>query len=147
MPQTTLDQLSSFAVPLVAEPKPSPRDTILLVEDDDALAHLFILLLQRGGFAVRHARSGAECRRLFSAHQASIAVLIMDCGLPDAHGGSLSHELRTVVPGLPILLTSGRRQGALLALLAADGPTGFLPKPFMPSDVNRQVRALLPSPV
>eukprot|EP01035_Chromulina_nebulosa_P062946 gene62946-86096_t len=120
-------------------------ETILLVEDDQSLANLFMLLLQRAGFVVRHARNGAECRAEFAAHQASIGLLVMDCGLPDAHGGTLSHELRAAVPQLPVLLTSGRQQGALVALLAADGPTGFLAKPFLPAEVTRQVRALLPS--
>ena len=43
MSQITVDQMSSFAVPPVAEPRPILRDTILLVEDDEALAHLFVL--------------------------------------------------------------------------------------------------------
>lgn len=57
--------------------------------------------------------------------------------------GGLCHQLREAVPNLPILLTSGRKQEALHALLAVDGPTGFLSKPFLPADVIRQVRALL----
>ncbi len=119
------------------------RDTVLLVEDDESLAKLFVLLLQRCGFRVVHARNGADCVRLFDQNPASIALLLVDCNLPDAHGGSLCHRLRGTVPGLPVLLTSGRRQEALQELLAADGPTGFLPKPFFPGDVLPHVRALV----
>ena len=144
MPLIVPDQTGIFCAPGEAQPGMPPRDTILLVEDDESLANLFTLLLQRSGLVVRHARNGAECRSLFAAHQASIALLVMDCGLPDTHGGTLSHELRVAVPQLPVLLTSGRQQGALLALLAADGPTGFLPKPFFPAEVARQVRSLVP---
>jgi DNA-binding response OmpR family regulator len=81
--------------------------------------------------------------RLFEKNRSDVVVVLMDCTLPDAHGGSLCHQLRQEVPNLPILLTSGRKQEALHALLAVDGPTGFLPKPFLPADVIRQVRALL----
>jgi CheY-like chemotaxis protein len=119
------------------------RDTVLLVEDDESLAKLFALLLQRSCLRVLHARSGEDCLRLFAKHQGAIALLLMDCNLPDAHGGTLCHRLRATSPGLPVLLTSGRKQDSLQSLLAADGPTGFLPKPFLPGDVVPQVRALL----
>lgn len=119
------------------------RDTVLLVEDDESLAKLFSLLLQRCCLRVIHARSGAECVSLFERHQSAIVLLLMDCNLPDAHGGTICHGLRRLVPGLPVLLTSGRKQESLQSLLAADGPTGFLAKPFLPSDVAPRVRALL----
>jgi DNA-binding response OmpR family regulator len=123
------------------------RDTVLLVEDDESLAKLFALLLQRCCLRVVHARSGADCLKVFAENQSAIALLLMDCNLPDTHGGVLCHRLRAAVPGLPVLLTSGRRQESLQSLLAADGPTGFLPKPFMPADVVPHVRALLGVPV
>lgn len=119
------------------------RDTVLLVEDDESLAKLFSLLLQRHCFRVLHARSSAECLQIFEQNKAAIVLLLMDCNLPDGHGGTLCHRLRATIPGLPVLLTSGRKQESLQGLLAADGPTGFLPKPFMPGDVLPQVRALL----
>ena len=52
-------------------------------------------------------------------------------------------RLRALHPGLPLLLTSGQKQDALFALLGADGPTGFIAKPFKPADVLREVHALL----
>lgn len=122
------------------------RDTVLLVEDDESLAKLFVLLLQRCCFRVLHARSSADCVRLFEEHSAAIALLLMDCNLPDGHGGTLCHRLRASCPGLPVLLTSGRKQDSLQLLLAADGPTGFLPKPFLPGEVLPQVRALVATP-
>lgn len=123
------------------------RDTVLLVEDDESLAKLFVLLLQRCCFRVLHARSSADCLRLFEENQPAIALLLMDCNLPDGHGGTLCHRLRASSPGLPVLLTSGRKQESLQSLLAADGPTGFLPKPFLPGDVLPHVRALVPAGV
>lgn len=127
--------------PAVAEPRPA--NTVLLVEDNDSLASLFSVLLGRCNLRVLRARDGAGCLRIFAEHSAAITLVLMDCNLPDAHGGSLCHRLRAVVPGLPVLLTSGRKQEAVRALLAADGPTGFLAKPFLPSDAVREVRALL----
>jgi hypothetical protein len=118
-------------------------DTVLLVEDDPILARLLIVLLGRCSVQVLHAESGAECQALFAVHRESIALVVMDCGLPDVHGGTLCHRLRVARPGLAVLLTSGRSQDALCALLAADGPTRFLAKPFRPVDVVGAVQSLL----
>jgi len=128
----------------VAVVTPRIRDTVLVVEDDSTLARLFSVFIERCHLRVLHARDGASCLRVFEAHRDELVLVLMDCGLPDVHGGTLCHRLRASVPGLPLLLTSGSKQESLHALLSHDGPTGFLPKPFLPADVLREVRALLP---
>ena len=130
-----------------ADPLPVARDTVLLVEDDAPVAALVAHLLGHLGLPVLHARDGAECLRLFAEHHAAIALVFMDCTLPDAHGGTLCQRLRATVPGLPVLLTSGRDQPGLLGLLAAEGPSAILPKPYLPGAVAQHMRALLSSGV
>jgi two-component system cell cycle sensor histidine kinase/response regulator CckA len=137
---TTFSGSTSAIVPAAV---PSTTDTVLLVEDDPMLAQLFGVLLKKCGVEVLAARDGTECLRLFRTFRSSVSLVVMDCGLPDVHGGSLCHQLRSATPNLPILLTSGRKQGALHALLALDGPTSFLAKPFFPADVLREVSGLL----
>ena len=119
-------------------------DTVLLVEDDAPVAALLRHILARINRRVLHARDGAECLRLFERNSASVGLVFMDCTLPDAHGGSLCQKLRAAVPGLPVLLTSGRDQPGLLKLLAADGPTAFLSKPYLPGEVLGRVNSLFP---
>lgn len=121
------------------------RNTALLVEDDSCLARLFGVFLERCGLRTVHARDGADCLRLFEVHRHELALVLMDCGLPDVHGGTLCHRLRALSPGLSLLLTSGTKQPALHALLASDGPTGFLAKPFLPADALREIRAMIPA--
>ncbi len=79
----------------------------------------------------------------FIQHQSRISLVMMDCKLPDADGVSLSQRLRQISPGLPVVLTSGRDQSSFLEILAAGGPTAFLPKPFYPQDVIKRVSALV----
>ena len=123
----------------------SAPDVVLIVEDDVTLAGLFGVLVQRCGLRVRHAADAQEARSLFAAHTSEIALVVMDCGLPDSSDGGLGREIRAMSPRLPILLTSGRPQEGLHRLLAVDGPAAFLPKPFFVADVARHLRALLPS--
>ena len=128
-----------------AETPPVARDAVLLVEDDAPVAALVTHILSRLGYRVLHARDGAECLRLFAANSAAVALAFMDCTLPDAHGGALSQKLRATRPGLPVLLTSGREQPGLLKLLAVEGPTAILPKPYLPGAVTQHFKVLLGS--
>lgn len=134
---------AQFSAPTPPETASAP-DVVLIVEDDATLAGLFGVLVQRCGLRVRHAADAQEARSLFAAHASEIALLVMDCGLPDSSDGGLGREIRAMSPRLPILLTSGRPQKGLLSLLAVDGPAAFLPKPFFVADVARHLRVLLP---
>lgn len=135
-------------------PEPNPGSTgkrvadgqVLLVEDEDSLADLLLHLLGRSKIRAIRAADGASALRLFGEQRGSIILAFVDCRLPDIDGGDLCQELRRIAPGLPLLLTSGRDQRALLSALSAGGPTSFLQKPYMPADVVHHVNALL-SPV
>jgi DNA-binding response OmpR family regulator len=116
---------------------------VLLVEDEDSLAELLTHLLARLKIRVLHAADGAQAVRLFAEHRATISLAFVDCTLPDMAGGDLCQGFRAEMPGLPLLLTSGRDQRALEAALAPGGPCQFLPKPYMPADVMHRVKALL----
>ena len=137
------------AVPRLAAPTtgglaaPALRDAILLVEDDDMVAMLLTQVLARFHWRVVRAGDGAEGERLVAEHGPSIALALVDCGLPDVEGTTLCERLRAALPGLPLLLTSGREYSDFADTLAAEGPAGFLAKPFLPGDVLRHVQTLL----
>lgn len=118
----------------------------MLVEDEDSLAELLFHVLGRMKLQVLRASDGAQALQLFVDHRETIALAFVDCHLPDVCGGDLCATLRALAPGLPLLITSGRDQRALESSLASGGPTGFLPKPYMPADVIRRVNGLLAGP-
>ncbi len=122
--------------------EPPACGVVLLVEDDDVVAGLVTHILARRAARVLRAGSGAEGEKLFSEHQAEIALAILDCWLPDGDGTVLCRRLRRAAPELPVLLTSGCDNAEALRL-AGEGRTAFLPKPFYPAQVDRQVTALL----
>jgi CheY-like chemotaxis protein len=121
---------------------PSASDAILVVEDDAAVALLIVHVLERWGRRVVHASDGAGALRLLAASPADVGLALVDCGLPDVPGAALCDQLRRSRPGLPLLLTSGRGQPETLAQLAAEGPAAFMPKPFSPGELWRQVSGL-----
>ena len=128
-----------------AAPSSSPAEgpIVLLIEDEDSLAELLTHLLRRIQVKVLRAADGETARALFARNRDHVSMAIVDCHLPDVAGADLCHELRAAVPGLPLLISSGRDQRALEVALAAGGPCQFLAKPYMPAEVMRRVTALL----
>lgn len=124
-------------------PASAGPQTILVVEDEDFVAGLITRFLERGNFRVVRAADGAEAERVYAAKAATIALVMIDATLPDMHGGALARTLRDRKRGLPIMFVSGRDSSALRDVFATEGPTGFLPKPFLPAEIVRQVRALI----
>jgi DNA-binding response OmpR family regulator len=137
--------IASLVADLPAPPSEAAplRDTILLVDDDDLVASLVARLLERGRWRVIRAIDGAGAEYAVSQHGPAIALALVDGRLPDTEGAPLCERLRAVVPGLPVLLVSGRECSSLACALAAGGPAAYLAKPFMPLDVLRQVQSLI----
>lgn len=143
--------MSAFAIapPAVGSPdalrpefREAPlRDLVLQVEDNDCVARLVSALLVREGFRVRRARNGAECELLFAALADEIALVMLDCRLPDIDGATLGRRLRAQAPELRVLFTSGHTYAGQRAF--DDGLTRFLAKPFLPAQLAREIKSLI----
>jgi two-component system CheB/CheR fusion protein len=121
-----------------------PRSgAVLLIEDEVILSSLLTNVFRRVQRPVFHAACGAVALQLLRDHQSEILFALVDCHLPDTGGAELCAKLRGIAPRLPLLLTSGRDQRALAISLSASGPTGFLPKPYMPQEIMQRIDELL----
>ncbi len=118
----------------------SSRATILLVEDDAAIAFMLTDVLESTGYQVREAATGAAARSL--VEQLRPDLIILDLVLPDEDGLVLCSVLKNTA-NVPILICSGtqRRRDAFLSLkLGADD---FIAKPFDVYDLLARVEVLL----
>ena len=122
---------------------PEQNKSVLLVEDDESLSDLLKHLMSRMQIAVLHAATGAAAIKLLGENAANVSLAFVDCHLPDAEGGDLCRQLRSMCPQLPLLLTSGRDQRALESIFSAGGPCSFLAKPYMPAEVMGRVKSML----
>jgi DNA-binding response OmpR family regulator len=122
----------------------SLRSTILLVDDDEMVGGLIAVLLRRAGLAVACARNGSLGLDYFNAHRPQIGLVLTDLRLPDMSGAELGRKIRLSDETAPILLCSGAIPPAdWQNLMGGSGPAVFLPKPFSPGQVLREVRKLL----
>ena len=118
------------------------RNLVLLIEDDDLVAEIMGHMLSRIGRRLLRARTGHEGTQLFEAHQAEIAIVMLDCFLPDGNGITLSRMLRRQAPSLPIIVTSGAEE-LETKFSTEDARTVFIAKPFFPRQVEELLARLL----
>lgn len=134
-------------MPPVAEPDPRDRtgesETILLVEDDDALRAIVVRMLERYGFSVLSAAHGAEALALFERHAADVDVLVTDVALPDFTGPDLVKELaaRWIEP--PVIYMSGYSDPEVERGVTLSPRVRLLRKPFTFDTLVRAVREAL----
>lgn len=118
-------------------------DTVLVVDDDPMVGILVLRLLAPLGLRGVHVSDAAACLCWLDAHPGAVALVVMDCGLPDAREGRLAFRLRDQVPEMPLLLTSGRLWPDVFRAVAITGPTDFISKPFGPGELIQRARRLL----
>jgi CheY-like chemotaxis protein len=81
--------------------------TVLVVDDDGALLQFVTMLLEQNGHAVLGALNGVEALMLYSSYRSRIDLVLTDVVMPGMSGVELAQRLRSLNPGLPILLMSG----------------------------------------
>ncbi len=115
------------------------NDTILVVEDEPAIAESVQYALGKAGFRASVALDLASARRL----HAEKALIVLDLMLPDGNGRELIEELRLAGRRTPIIVLSSRdsEEDRVNALEA--GADDYVTKPFSPREVVARVRAVL----
>lgn len=116
------------------------RATILVVEDDPAVARTLMDALDLAGYRVWHAVDGADARNQIG--RARPDMVLLDLILPDIDGLVLCYTLKATA-NVPIVICSAtnRRRDPILALkLGADD---FVRKPFELDDLLARVEAVL----
>jgi len=126
-------------------PRTLDRETILLVEDEDAVRVIVSTVLRRHGYQVLEASSPRRARDLFEQHASEIDLLLTDVVMPEMNGRVLAELLVALRPELRILFISGYSDMAT-PLDEQNPNVGFLSKPFQASVLAAHVREMLSRP-
>ncbi len=126
-------------------PAPTPRgaETILIVEDEEALRELAQLVLSELGYNVLVATNGVEALRLTQQHKDSLSLVVSDVVMPQMSGRELAEKLRVLLPNLQLLFVSGYTDDAVIRRGVSRANFPFLQKPFTPTSLARKVREVL----
>lgn len=135
----------------VTEPEPEGAgggaagnaETVLVVEDEDAVRSLICRVLRKQGFAVLEAANGAAALWQLESHAERVDLIITDMVMPGMSGTELAERVRRTRPEVPFLFISGYTEDELVRRGVADGRLILLDKPFSPSALTRRVREVL----
>lgn len=116
-------------------------ETVLLVEDDDAIRSILSAVLAANGYSVLTASDGEQAAAALGGEE-TIHLVVTDMVMPRSSGATVAERVRERDPALPVILISGNTQTDA-SRAVAEGPYEFLPKPFPPSDLLRLVRRVL----
>src|SRR4051812_5247818 len=116
------------------------RGTIVVVDDEVNIADLVRMYLDREGFRVVTASTGAEGLEAVQQHRPRLIVL--DVGLPDLDGLEVCKRIRAHSQTPVIFLTA--RDGEIDRVLGLElGGDDYLTKPFSPAELVARVKAVL----
>jgi PAS domain S-box-containing protein len=118
-------------------------ETILLVEDADALRKLAHSFLADHGFQVITASSGEEALRVAELYGHPIDLLVTDVVMPGMNGRALADRLLAKQPKLKVLYISGYTDSFIAGHGVLEAGTFLLHKPFTEEVLIRKVRDVL----
>ena len=118
-------------------------ETLMLVEDNEAVRSLAARALERRGYTVHEARSGEEALRLVERSRLAPDLLITDIMMPGISGPALAARLTQKNPRLRVLYVSGYSDESGTAQSPFAGEVQLLHKPFTPSALAERIRTIL----
>ena len=140
---------SAAASPAAAPPadapdtRPTGSESILLVEDNDAVRAPIASLLADLGYHVLAATGPEHALQLAEAEAESVDLLVTDVVMPAMNGPQLADVLRPSRPDMKVLYMSGYTNDAALSHGVNEPATAFLQKPFGADQLARTIRQLL----
>ena len=122
---------------------PASGETILVVEDEEAVRQFTETLLEELGYRVLAADNGEHALETSEQYAGKIDLLLTDVVMPGIQGPQLARELLVKRPGIPILYVSGYTDPKILADLHLEERMAFLQKPFSRDALREKIRDLL----
>ena len=127
----------------ITSKRPTGTETILLVEDDEAILDLGKMILENLGYTVIAAQVPADSISIAEEYPGDIHLLITDVVMPEMNGPELAEQLSTIRPDLKCLYMSGYTADVMAHRGILDEGLNFIQKPFGSDDLAVKVRQVL----
>jgi PAS domain S-box-containing protein len=123
----------------------SPRGTVLVVDDEEAVLEVSARMLESDGIRVLTACDGEQGVEMFRRHARDIAVVLLDLTMPVMSGEQAFHAIRAIRDDIPVLLSSGFSETEAVSRLSEYGLAGFVRKPYTRDTFLGEIHRHLPS--
>jgi two-component system, cell cycle sensor histidine kinase and response regulator CckA len=107
------------------------RGSVLVVDDDQTVLEFASAILSGAGYAVVTAVDGEDALAKLRRDNMQFDAVLLDLTMPKLDGEDTLMALRMISPNLPVVLTSGYGEQAVVQRFVGRGLADFLPKPFL----------------
>ena len=141
----TRETAGQSAAECVEHEGPSGRETILIVEDDQAVMRATAATLRKGGYTVLTASDGDEAWRLVQPKADGIDLVLSDVVMPHLSGPEFAEYLATIRPDIPVIFMTGYSDHPVSSENGHSRIANHraIMKPFRPRDLLSTIREVL----
>jgi len=134
--------------PLAAVAGHLPRGTesIVVVEDEDAIRALAVRVLSTLGYRTQSFASGTQALRALESSAEPVDLVVTDVVMPEMKGSELARRLQSLRPGVRVLFASGYSEDVIAHHGVLEPGVDFLPKPYSIATLAQRVREALDRP-
>ncbi len=122
-------------------------ESVLLVEDDDAVRRVTSRMLESLGFRVISAAGPRQALDFARDHIGNIDVLLSDVVMPGINGREMAEAVRKLRPAMRVVFVSGYTDDVALLQQLREQSLHFLQKPFTAQALGKIIRAAIDTPV
>lgn len=129
----------------VPDPDISSRKTVLVIDDEEVVQEVCRAVLERAGYLVLTASSGASGIELYERHKSEIYAVVLDLSMPYMKGNLVFARLKAIEPAVQVILMSGYSNEQVLRQFNCVGMAGFLRKPFTAVALTDLLSSIVPN--
>lgn len=130
--------------PAAGESGAGKPNTVLVVDDADAVRRALVRMLVAEGFDVLEARDGSEAVHLFADHSARIVAATLDLIMPTTDGREALSMLSEFAPKLPIVVSTALPlPDNLVGRVPGSRGVGYLQKPYSAKELTAELRRVI----
>lgn len=137
------DPVEVVEVPVAAPEPARGAETILVVEDDDAVRRMTREFLKIKGYTVLEARGAANAIQVMEERNEEIDLVLTDVLMPGMKGRELVEKLTQIRANIKVLYMSAYTEDAAINIGVLNPGTEFIEKPFGPDDLANKIREVL----
>jgi PAS domain S-box-containing protein len=123
--------------------KPDRPQTILVVEDEDAVRRLTVSILTAHGYHILEAANGRQANTVVERHKEPIHLILTDVILPGTTGPELVEQLKALMPAAKVVYVTSYPEAAIANHGIVAGDVAFIQKPYSVDLLVARVREIL----
>jgi CheY-like chemotaxis protein len=136
------DPLTEKSITVEARSRPG-SESVLVVEDEEAICNFILSILRRNGYDATGARSAAEAMSIFSSRPGAFRLVLADVVMPRMSGVELGRWIEEADKSVRVLYMTGYSKHALMQADSPGGALEILRKPFTPEQLLNKIREVL----